>query len=73
MRLFIAGASAGNAMPPVSLGSITATHNWLGRSQYAQDPEFAGSIDEFRIYPTARTAAQIMASASAGPGSVPTQ
>jgi hypothetical protein len=73
MRLYIAGASAGNAMPPVSLGSITATHNWLGRSQYAQDPEFAGSIDEFRIYPTARTAAQIMASASAGPGSVPTQ
>jgi hypothetical protein len=73
MRLYIAGAPAGNATPPVALSGISATHNWLGRSQYAQDPEFAGSIDEFRIYPTARSAAQIMASASAGPGSTPTQ
>jgi hypothetical protein len=73
MRLYIDGAPAGMATPPVSLGSITKTHNRLGRSQYAQDPEFAGSIDEFRVYPTARTAAQISASESAGPNSVPTQ
>ena len=73
MRLYIDGASAGMATPPVSLGSITQSHNWLGRSQYAQDPEFQGSIDEFRIYPTARSAAQISASESAGPGSAPTQ
>jgi hypothetical protein len=73
MRLYIGGTSAGMATPPVSLSSITPSHNWLGRSQYAQDPEFAGSIDEFRIYPTARTAAQISASESAGPASVPTQ
>jgi hypothetical protein len=73
MRLYIEGAPAGMATPPVSLGNITQAHNWLGRSQYAQDPEFQGSIDEFRIYPTARSAAQISASESAGPGSVPTQ
>ena len=73
MRLFINGTPAGMATPPVSLNGITASHNWLGRSQYAQDPEFQGSIDEFRIYPTARTAAQISASESAGPGSAPTQ
>jgi hypothetical protein len=73
MRLYINGTSAGMATPPVPLNGITASHNWLGRSQYAQDPEFQGSIDEFRIYPTARTAAQITASEAAGPGSVPTQ
>jgi hypothetical protein len=73
MRLYLDGAPAGMATPPVSLGSITKSHNCLGRSQYAQDPEFAGSIDEFRIYPTARTAVQISASESAGPGSVPMQ
>jgi hypothetical protein len=73
MRLYIGGAPVGMATPPVSLGSIAPSHNWLGRSQYAQDPEFAGSIDEFRIYPTARSAAQISASESDGPGTVPTQ
>jgi hypothetical protein len=73
MRLYIDGSPAGMATPPVGLGGITKTHNWLGRSQYAQDPEFEGSIDEFRIYPTARTAAQISASETAGPGTAPTQ
>ena len=73
MRLFIDGMSVGMATTPVSLSGITVSHAWLGRSQYAQDPEFQGSIDEFRIYPTARTAAQLSASESAGPGSVPTQ
>ena len=73
LRLYIDGAPVGTATAPVSLGSITKSHNCLGRSQYAQDPEFTGSIDEFRIYPTARTAAQLSASESAGPGSVPTQ
>ena len=73
IRLYVDGAPVGTATPPVSLGGITQSHNWLGRSQYAQDPGFAGSIDEFRIYPTARTAAQISASESAGPGSVPVE
>jgi hypothetical protein len=73
MRLYIDGAPAGMATPPVPLSGINPSHNFIGRSQYAQDPEFAGSIDEFRIYPTARTAAQISASESAGPNTVPTQ
>ena len=73
LRLYIDGSPAGMATAPVGLGGITKSHNWLGRSQYAQDPEFEGSIDEFRIYPTARSAMQVSASESAGPGSVPTQ
>ena len=59
--------------PAVSLSGITDTNNWLGRSQYAADADFAGSISEFRIYGTARSAAQIAASNTAGPDTPPTQ
>jgi hypothetical protein len=73
MRLYIDGEPAGMATPPIPLSGINQAHNFIGRSQYAQDPEFAGSIEEFRIYPTARTAAQISDSESDGPDSVPAQ
>jgi DUF1680 family protein len=35
-------------LTPASLGPTT--NNWLGRSQYGNDPYFNGSIHEFRIY-----------------------
>jgi hypothetical protein len=46
-------------MRPSDLGTTGA--NWLGRSQYAQDPYFKGSLDDFRIYDRALTAEQISA------------
>src|SRR5438128_1311309 len=46
------------------------TQNYLGKSQYA-DPYFSGSINEFRIYDTTLTAAQIAASFAAGPDGTP--
>jgi len=55
------------------LSSIPAANNWLGRSQFAADSEFAGTISEFRIYGTARTASQIQASYTAGENMVPPQ
>ena len=33
---------------PSDLGATT--QNWIGRSRWADDPYFSGSIDEFRIY-----------------------
>ncbi|MDT8301085.1 MAG: LamG domain-containing protein [Sedimentisphaerales bacterium] len=33
---------------PNSLGATT--NNWIGRSQYAADAYFSGSVDDFRIY-----------------------
>jgi hypothetical protein len=33
---------------PTDLGDTT--QNWLGRSQFSADPNFNGSLDEFRIY-----------------------
>jgi len=49
------------------LASITDINNWLGRSQFSQDPEFGGSHDEFRIYNRALSPAQIQGSFDAGP------
>ena len=56
-----------------TLSALNDVNNWLGRSQFSPDPEFAGSINEFRIYSAARTAAQVMASFTSGPDALPTQ
>jgi concanavalin A-like lectin/glucanase superfamily protein len=66
----------GGAAPPSSLSGLNGlndVNNWLGRSQFATDPAFAGSITEFRIYSATRTAAQVMASFTAGPDALPAQ
>ena len=73
MTLYINGTSVGMITPAVNLGAITDTHNWLGRSQFAPDGEYAGTMTEFRIYNTARSSAQIAASRTAGPDSAPAQ
>jgi len=41
-------ASGATVLVPKDLG--TTTQNWIGRSQYAADAYFSGSIDDFRIY-----------------------
>jgi hypothetical protein len=50
-------------LKPSSLGSTSA--NYLGKSQYP-DPAFLGSIDDFRIYGSAVSAANIAAMYAAG-------
>jgi hypothetical protein len=47
---------------PSSLG--VTTRNWLGRSQYAVDPYFNGSLDEFYIYNRVLSLAEILYLAS---------
>jgi hypothetical protein len=54
----------GTTLRPSDLGS--STNNYLGKSQY-NDPGYIGSINEFRIYDTALTPDDIMASFLAGP------
>jgi len=72
LRLYLDGASAGEATLAAAFGSLNIENAWLGRSQFSGDPEFGGTIHEFRVYATARTAAQIQASHMAGPDAVPT-
>lgn len=56
-------------LKPSDLG--VTPNNYLGRSQFAQDPYFNGSMNEFRIYNTALTADQIAASFAGGPDGTP--
>jgi Concanavalin A-like lectin/glucanases superfamily len=50
-----------------SLSLLNDVNNRLGQSQYSGDPEFGGTIFEFRIYNVALSASAIQASFAAGP------
>jgi hypothetical protein len=74
LSLYLNGAAFGTpAALPGTLTDVTRTNNWLGRSQFSSDTEFAGTISEFRVYSVARSASQIAASSTAGPDTPPTQ
>jgi hypothetical protein len=49
-----------------SLSLLNDVNNRLGQSQYSADPEFGGTIFEFRIYNVALSASLIQASFAAG-------
>lgn len=59
------GAPVAAAIQPL-IDTMINNNNWLGRSQFP-DPLFDGAIDEFRVYDTALTAAQVAASFTTGP------
>lgn len=48
-----------NVMLPSALGNTP--NNWLGKSQYVENPYFDGKLDEVRIWTTARTQTEIRA------------
>ncbi|MBN1804143.1 MAG: LamG domain-containing protein [Sedimentisphaerales bacterium] len=52
LKLYLDGlvVASNNAvtLTPQALGKTT--NNWIGRSQYAADAYFSGSVDDFRIY-----------------------
>lgn len=60
-RIYINGAQVATStnitINPAAIGA--AAQNYLGKSQYAADAMFKGSIDEFRIYNRALSAAEI--------------
>jgi len=59
---------ATNAAMTLTPAAIGLTPNdWLGHSQYAGDPYFDGSIDEFRIYNTALPASLVALDYANGP------
>jgi O-glycosyl hydrolase/fibronectin type 3 domain-containing protein len=61
--LYVNGAEVGRnssmTLTPSSLGSTT--QNYIGRSQYSADAYLNGRVDEFRIYASALSAAQVAA------------
>ena len=60
MQIYLDGAvvaSGSTAVIPSQLGQTSS--NWLGRSQYAADGYFNGTLDDFRIYNYAMSQADI--------------
>jgi hypothetical protein len=73
LSLYQNGVLLGTSLDLVdtSLTQLNDVNNWIGRSQWTFDDEFQGTISELRIYGSARSAAQIAASAAAGPDALP--
>jgi hypothetical protein len=72
LTLYQDGVSVGSVdLVDTSLTRLNDVNNWIGRSQWTFDDEFQGTVSEFRIYGTARSAAQIAAESAAGPDAVP--
>ena len=67
MSLYVAGKLGSTVAVTDSLADINDINNWLGRSQYNIDPAYTGSIQEFRVYGVALTAAQVAFSNAQGP------
>ncbi len=70
LQLYTNGQQVGTVALAGSLSALQDVNNWLGRSLYAADPFFFGSLIEFRIYDQALSAAQINTSFQAGPGAL---
>jgi len=58
--------NAAMTLNPAALGSTN--QNWIGRSQFAADPNLAATVDDFQIYDHALSAADIAALAGGQPG-----
>jgi len=66
LRLYAAGQPLGTGKA-VTLAQLSDENNWLGRSQWVQDPYLRGTYDEFRIYDVALSNAELAALEAAGP------
>jgi hypothetical protein len=66
LEVFLNGQSTGKTNLTLPLSAISDNNNWVGRSQYATDPYFAGKISEFRIYDAALTGPQLTTSKAMG-------
>ncbi len=58
----VAGTNAQMTLAPFHLGETT--QNWLGRSQFSNDPDLQGRVDDFRLYSGALGATEIAALAT---------
>jgi hypothetical protein len=72
-RMFIDGVpyATGTAPQPLSALAGQDLNNWLGRSQFTADPNWAGKYNEVRLHTGAMTPSQVQASFAAGPTGTP--
>ncbi len=73
MDLYFNGALVGQNLavnPPVT--TDVDVNSYIGKSMFNADPYLTGSVDEFRIYQGALSAADVANHYAAGPNSLPT-
>ena len=71
MRYYLDGAYRDYSELTWPLSDLKDVNNWLGRSQWADVPTLDGQLDEFRIYGSALTSAEIQALYELGPDALP--
>jgi len=70
-ELYLDGVLVGTRATRMKLSDIDDVNDWLGQSQYSQDPNFAGTYTEFRIYGQALSACALRATLASGPDLLP--
>ncbi len=70
LLLFLDGVRVAATPVTNSLSDVTMINNWLARSQFTPDDEFAGSYNELRIYSAALSAEALSFSFAQGPSAV---
>lgn len=70
LAVYIDGTLENSKAASLNLVGLDDINNWLGRSQYGADPELNATIEEFRVYARALTAAELEASFEAGPNPI---
>ncbi len=68
--LYVDGTFESGVAFTSSLTNVNDANGYLGRSLFEADPNFKGSLDEFRIYDVALTGPQIAYSRAQGPDTV---
>ena len=66
-KLYLNGVLVASDVATIPLSGIIDTNNWLGKSQFTQDPWFGGRYNEFRIYRGLLSDADVAAEFAAGP------
>jgi hypothetical protein len=69
-KLYLNGVPVASGVATIPLSAIIDTNNWLGRSQFSQDPYFGGRYNEFRIYRGLLSDSDVAADYAAGPDTV---
>jgi hypothetical protein len=57
--LYLDGNRLASEATSITLADIDDRNNWLGQSQFQNDPEFEGAYEEFRIYDVALSSCQL--------------
>jgi len=68
--IYVNGRKVGSGAQTKPLYTIQDVDNYFGRSQFASDPYFQGSIDEVRIFSGAASDLQLAVDAAAGPNTI---